>query len=1185
MPSGLIEINSWTELNKIRITDDQDPNYIGGLDGNYILTANLSKNDADYYEVLFPETNWEGNWEERSLGYEEDDLVFHNNYYWIANKSTVEEPDSSSSDWDEAEGWEPIGWSSEWGVTPSGDFWLGNFYGDEYTISDLYIHRCNTFLGLFGYSDGNIEVHDLGIVNATIYGGFKTGALIGEIKTGDTNKAIISNCYSTGKIVQKWGFGTNSYFGGLIGRVDGCIDHVSEINNCHSECNVESFVYRYREINGGFIGEIRNVTIKDCYATGNVVGRRNVGGLIGRCSPGGSNIINNCYATGNVTAPESGGGTVGNHVGGLIGASGQGTVTNCYATGNVTGKTRCGGFVGHSHANFPDSIIYENCYSIGSVSAPYSQGGFSHSRGQNTTMSNCFYDSETSGQDDDEGHGKPRTTLQMKDINNYAEAGWEDNEIETGDEWDIELSETDLNDGYPFLSWQLGGSASPTWYIFETPKIIEDDNLYLLDTVKVIPSRIPTRQEDKLNFSDEVFLQLSLLKEKKEDKIVLSDEIRVAWAAEESIEEDTLKLSDEETTHIAKFKKNLNDDVLFSDELNLFVSYRFKPEEKIVLGDETLIKRFLRFKINTTLITSLTQKDIFNTYLVTAPALLSEKFYTDLRTKSKILNKFNTDLRVKTVDYDLLKPTSLDDICVKLDGVELNDVSIDSLRINFNLNREPSTATFIMARRHDGFDHDLNGNESKISEENEITVYDGDYLLFRGYVVNINAHSRTDTIEVTAKDARYKMANISYNLSYGGKVEVEKSVVRKWWREYHRAVDKQTNHTSFRHKSSNVVVENDNVYIKTFNKAIKEVLNFLVSENIISGYEDIDFCKNYVPEYFETTNDCASILSDLISNGANINWYLDENEKIRFQKISKGEIKTLNLSSLDKKRHLYDVILSDVQLNQEQVGYATKAVVKMGNKIDRTHRRITFTDSLSPDETLKSYAQRWWKDSIIESFVFLRFVGNNINHWSYISQVIHDIDRAFGRFFTTLFMKHVFQIQPIETHHELDDVVVGSGDLYNTAYQTNYGIKIPSTYWEEREDEDGLSWLVEIRQESYDQTNFAKDLANFELSQYNQKQTTADVSLTLDSFKYNKISFKNRINLDNTIEKNIYKNNNKFPLHVEQYTFTANNKTITMRLNNYGKSWHEKKSNILDNYKSEKILRWITPKGYLRIKI
>jgi trimeric autotransporter adhesin len=102
---------------------------------------------------------------------------------------------------------------------------------------------------------------------------------------------------------------------------------------------------------GELLGNGYGTTINNTYATGNVTGSSDVGGLVGQMNgcfmfcPGSVTNINatvsNSYATGSVNGTSS--------VGGLVGASIYGGVSNSYATGTVFGSSRVGGVMGASY--------------------------------------------------------------------------------------------------------------------------------------------------------------------------------------------------------------------------------------------------------------------------------------------------------------------------------------------------------------------------------------------------------------------------------------------------------------------------------------------------------------------------------------------------------------------------------------------------------------------------------------------------------------------------------------------------------------------------------------------------------------------------------------------------------------------------------------------------------------------
>jgi hypothetical protein len=211
---------------------------------------------------------------------------------------------------------------------------------------------------------------------------------------------------------------------------------------------------------GGLVGNNEGGTVSNSYSSGNVTGNLTVGGLVGW----NSNIVSNSYSTGSVTGNlavgglvGAGNGTVSNSysigsvtgdltVGGLVGWN-SGNVSNSYATGSVTGNSTVGGLVGYVYSG-----TVSNSYSTGSVTGNSTVGGLvGYSDG---TVSNSFWDTETSGQGTSAG-GTGENTTQMKDITTFSGATWDIVAVansgtrNTGYIWNIVDDAT-----YPFLSWQ-----------------------------------------------------------------------------------------------------------------------------------------------------------------------------------------------------------------------------------------------------------------------------------------------------------------------------------------------------------------------------------------------------------------------------------------------------------------------------------------------------------------------------------------------------------------------------------------------------------------------------------------------------------------------------------------------------------------------------------------------------------
>jgi len=243
-------------------------------------------------------------------------------------------------------------------------------------------------------------------------------------------------------------------FVGLFGRVveGGVIKNIKVVN---------TRVTGYYNV-GGLVGENYG-SVDNSYSTGNVSGDWNVGGLVGENLEGSTvsnshsgSVVNGnsrvgglagCIHESNVSNSYSSGSINGDGlVGGLVGWNHKGTVSNSYSTDSVTGSIYVGGLVGENREG-----TVSNSFSTGNVSGDWNVGGLMGAN--NGTVTNSFWDTETSGQSTSAG-GTGLNTTQMQDIDTFSGATW--NIIEVANPcihnlayiWNIVDDET-----YPFLSW------------------------------------------------------------------------------------------------------------------------------------------------------------------------------------------------------------------------------------------------------------------------------------------------------------------------------------------------------------------------------------------------------------------------------------------------------------------------------------------------------------------------------------------------------------------------------------------------------------------------------------------------------------------------------------------------------------------------------------------------------------
>ena len=297
-------------------------------------------------------------------------------------------------------------WNNGEGFSPIGtdydNYFSGNYNGQNYEIDGLYINRpLSNFQGLFGITNG-VTIECLGLINIDISGSESLGGLVGN----NSYSSIITNCYTTGNLS-----GDND-LGGLVGKNN----FSSIISNCNSSVNVSG---NYRI--GGLVGDQYSATVTLSYSAGDINATSSVvGGLVGYNRF--DSVISNCYSTSSVVG-------FGSTVGGLVGFQfHDAQIRNSFSTGSVVGA---GGLLG------------DNSW--------------------NCSVTNSFWDTETSGQASSAG-GTGKTTAEMQDVATFTDfstvglntpwdfVGNPYDDTGTEDYWNI----GDVNrDSYPYLSWQF----------------------------------------------------------------------------------------------------------------------------------------------------------------------------------------------------------------------------------------------------------------------------------------------------------------------------------------------------------------------------------------------------------------------------------------------------------------------------------------------------------------------------------------------------------------------------------------------------------------------------------------------------------------------------------------------------------------------------------------------------------
>lgn len=257
----------------------------------------------------------------------------------------------------------------------------GKYYGNNHTISGIYINNSSDYQGLFGRCSGNVEIKDLGIINSYIKGKDYIGGIVGYF--GVSNEMYATNLHSEAIIIG------NNHVGGIIGEgryttIDNCYN-IGFVSNTGSRVGgIAGSIFSANIINsynegivrstssptGGIVGDFTvgsndtNKAISDCYNSGIVEGTTYVGGIVGNAgnSTGKEKVIKS-YNIGSVLGTDT--------IGGISGRN-YCYIQECYNAGNINGTTNVGGISG---GNGKDIATERYTYNVGSVTGDTNVGG------------------------------------------------------------------------------------------------------------------------------------------------------------------------------------------------------------------------------------------------------------------------------------------------------------------------------------------------------------------------------------------------------------------------------------------------------------------------------------------------------------------------------------------------------------------------------------------------------------------------------------------------------------------------------------------------------------------------------------------------------------------------------------------------------------------------------------------
>ena len=239
--------------------------------------------------------------------------------------------DDDDAYYNSGSGWLPIGED-----TSAAARFSATFKGNGYVISNLFIKRTTTDVGLFGSIFATARVESVGVANAYVYGGARTGILAG------VNRGTVAACWSGGAVR-----GTNDYVGGLVGYNFAGSGSPTEAGDVIASYSTAS-AHAEQASNYAHVGGLTGITHGDSSNTANVTAS---------------------YSTGAVTAVTN------QRISGLTHPHGGASVVASYWDTTTSGIAAAGGGAGHDTATLQTPTGYTGIYASWNVNLDGAAGG------------------------------------------------------------------------------------------------------------------------------------------------------------------------------------------------------------------------------------------------------------------------------------------------------------------------------------------------------------------------------------------------------------------------------------------------------------------------------------------------------------------------------------------------------------------------------------------------------------------------------------------------------------------------------------------------------------------------------------------------------------------------------------------------------------------------------------------
>lgn len=506
----------------------------------------------------------------------------------------------------------------------------------------------------------------------------------------------------------------------------------------------------------------------------------------------------------------------------------------------------------------------------------------------------------------------------------------------------------------------------------------------------------------------------------------------------------------------------------------------------------------------------------------------------------KLLAEINTgtmecDIKV-TVNSP--NPIGLEDYAVLVDSVQLNkfDVDLESIDITHTPGEE-SVAVFRLNRIHDKIDYDLDNNLIEISNQNAVKITINGFTEFDGFVGDIDCQYNLtgEYLTVTAYASEKSHSFTKKLLSLPGltdninlyNVLIQNPKITN--RIVDTTVENPIEYKGIKAGLGQKIVQSFSRYTE-FDPS-GSIANKITNGSFVARQNWTYFWSPTVrpishPSFFTVGTSLNSVpLVD--TDNANSSEFGKNFFQISTPVFKYGGITPFtNIATGDTTAIHFNYVGTSLGPVSEGAWVLENAKHRFQRRFDDIISRVGDTGviSLGEIEALNLNVDSSTLFTALQNAGYINASGVIQN--SFINNIFNSEDLNID------YSKNIKN----NLYNLLDSSVgyyVGEAPYQNLSV-TN-GVFIPKFHWVDRDD-----GLYSFKEAGYDYTEFVKKTADLEYKKLLNingdisPKTSCSITMTIDAYYFYNLKLLNRINIDNTTQANIFKDNNGFPVSIKR---------------------------------------------------